>query len=150
MKRIIAAVGAAVMLFWAASVAAQDARIIKSFEDFGDYRVIYSVFNSDFIKPEIAQNYQLVRAGDRAFVNVSVVEKEGGTKGLTAEMSGTASNLMQQSRKLEFIEIRDGDAVYYLAPLRFDNEETLTFNVEVKLPDGRTETITFRRKLERS
>nr|WP_255775749.1 DUF4426 domain-containing protein [Microbulbifer sediminum] len=138
------------MLFWAASVAAQDARIIKSFEDFGDYRVIYSVFNSDFIKPEIAQNYQLVRAGDRAFVNVSVVEKEGGTKGLTAEMSGTASNLMQQSRKLEFIEIRDGDAVYYLAPLRFDNEETLTFNVEVKLPDGRTETITFRRKLERS
>nr|WP_255774813.1 DUF4426 domain-containing protein [Microbulbifer zhoushanensis] len=136
-------------MFWAASAAAQEAKIIKSHEDFGDYRVIYSVFNSDFIKPEIAQNYQLVRAGDRAFVNVSVVKKDGGTKGLASEMSGTASNLMQQSRNLEFTEIRDGDAVYYLAPLRFEDEEVLTFNVNVKLPDGRTETITFRRKLER-
>ncbi|WP_323845902.1 DUF4426 domain-containing protein [Microbulbifer magnicolonia] len=149
MKRILAAAAALALLFWAASTAAQEAKIIKSHEDFGDYRVIYSVFNSEFIKPEIAQNYQLVRAKDRAFVNVSVVEKEGGQRGLSSEMSGTATNLIQQSRPLEFMEIREGDAVYYLAPLRFEHEETLTFNIEVKLPNGNTETINFRRKLEK-
>ncbi|SEA21794.1 DUF4426 domain-containing protein [Microbulbifer marinus] len=149
MKRILAAAAAVALLFWAVSAAAQEAKVIKSHQDFGDYRVIYSVFNSEFIKPEIAQNYQLVRAKDRAFVNVSVVEKEGGKRGLSSEMSGTATNLIQQSRPLKFMEIREGDAVYYLAPLRFEDEETLTFNVEVKLPNGRTETISFRRKLER-
>ncbi|WP_091516833.1 DUF4426 domain-containing protein [Microbulbifer yueqingensis] len=149
MKRILSAVAAAALLFWAASAAAvQEAKIIKSHQDFGDYRVFYSVFNSEFIKPEIARNYQLIRGKDRAFVNVSVVKKDG-SKGLPAEMSGTATNLMQQSRPLKFQEVRDGDAIYYLAPLRFDDEETLTFDVNVTLPDGRTENITFRRRLER-
>lgn len=149
MKRILAAAATVALLFWAASAAAQEAKVIKSHQDFGDYRVIYSVFNSEFIKPEIAQSYKLVRAGDRVFVNVSVVEKEGGKHGLAAEMSGNATNLIQQSRPLKFIEIREGDAVYYLAPLRFDNEETLTFDINVKLPNGNTATITFRRKLEK-
>jgi len=148
-KRILAAAAAVALLLWAASAAAQEAKVIKSHQDFGDYRVIYSVFNSEFIKPEIAQSYQLVRAKDRAFVNVSVVEKEGGKRGLASEMSGTATNLIQQSRPLKFIEIRDGDAVYYLAPLRFEDEETLTFDISVKLPNGATETISFRRKLEK-
>lgn len=150
MKRILTAIAAAAMLLWAASAAAQqEARVIKSHQDFGDYRVIYSVFNSEFVKPEIAQRYNLVRAADRVFVNVSVVKKEGGQKGLSSEMSGTATNLIQQSRPLKFVEINEGDAVYYLAPLRFDHEETLTFNIDVKLPGGNTEQISFRRKLEK-
>lgn len=62
-------------------------------------------------------------------------------------MSGNATNLIQQSRPLKFKEIREGDAVYYLAPLRYENEETLTFNVDVTLPNGKKETISFRRKL---
>ncbi|MFA0810338.1 DUF4426 domain-containing protein [Microbulbifer epialgicus] len=149
MKRILAAAATLALLFWTASAAAQEARVIKNYEDFGDYRVVYSVFNSDFIQPDIAQKYQLVRARDRAFVNVSVVKKDGGTRGLSAELSGNATNLIQQSRPLKFLEIREGDAVYYLAPLRFENEETLTFNVDVTLPNGKKERVTFRRKLER-
>ncbi|GAB2890655.1 DUF4426 domain-containing protein [Microbulbifer echini] len=147
MRRIFAAAATLALLFLAAGAVAQQARIIKNYEDFGDYRVVYSVFNSDFIQPDIAQKYQLVRAKDRAYVNVAVVKKVGGAKGLSAEMSGNATNLIQQSRPLKFTEIREGDAVYYLAPLRFENEETLTFNVDVTLPNGKKETVTFRRKL---
>ncbi|WP_193163866.1 DUF4426 domain-containing protein [Microbulbifer hainanensis] len=149
MKRIYAAAATVALLFWAAAAAAQEAKVIKSHEDFGDYRVIYSVFNSEFIKPEIAQNYKLVRARDRAFVNVSVVKKDGGTHGLSSEMSGTATNLIQQSRPLKFTEIREGDAVYYLAPLRFEDEENLTFTIDLKLPNGDAKQVTFRRKLEK-
>lgn len=149
MKRILAAAAALALLFWSVSAAAQEAKVIKSHEDFGDYRVIYSVFNSEFIKPEIAERYRLVRAEDRVFVNVSVVKREGGTYGLGAEISGRATNLIQQSRPLDFREIREGDAVYYLAPLRFDDEETLTFSVDLVLPNGDREQVTFRRKLEK-
>ncbi|MEX2962992.1 DUF4426 domain-containing protein [Microbulbifer sp. TYP-18] len=150
MKRILTAVTAAALLMWAISAAAQEAKIIKSHDDFGNYRVIYTVFNSEFIKPEIAQSYRLVRAGDRAFVNVTVVEHPEGKHGLGSELTGTATNLMQQARPLKFMEIREGDAVYYLAPLRFEDEETLTFAIDVKLPNGQTEKVTFRRKLERN
>ncbi|MGL6161039.1 DUF4426 domain-containing protein [Microbulbifer sp.] len=149
MKRILAAAAAMALLLWSVSAAAQEARVIKSYEDFGEYRVIYSVFNSEFIKPEIAQRYRLVRAKDRAFVNISVVKKEGGAHGLAGEVSGRATNLIQQSRPLEFMEIREGEAVYYLAPLRFDDEENLTFTVDLVLPNGDKEQVTFQRKLEK-
>ncbi|WHI44591.1 DUF4426 domain-containing protein [Microbulbifer sp. TRSA001] len=149
MKRILTLAAFVALLFLSVGAAAQEARTIKNYADFGDYRVVYSVFNSDFIQPDIARQYQLARAKDRAYVNVSVVKKEGGTHGLSAEMSGTATNLIQQSRPLKFKEIREGDAVYYLAPLRFEDEETLTFNVDIKLPNGKSETITFRRRLNR-
>nr|WP_277611339.1 DUF4426 domain-containing protein [Microbulbifer celer] len=134
---------------WAAAAAAQDAKVITSHQDFGDYRVTYSVFNSDFIPPEIARKYNLVRARDRAFVNISVA-KIGEIQGTSAAVSGTATNLIQQSRQLDFKEIRDNKAVYYLAPLRFEHEETLTFKVDLTLPDGSDHQVTFRRQLHKN
>lgn len=133
-------------LLWAVAAVAQDAKIIKSYQDFGEYRVNYSVFNSDLVSPEVARHYNLVRARDRAFVNISV-SKQGALKGVAAKLSGRATNLIQQSRPLKFREIRDQDAVYYLAPLRFENEESLTFNIDLVLPDGSARQLTFRRQL---
>lgn len=147
MKRILAAATALVMLLWAASAAAQ-AQEIKSHQDFGEYRVIYSVFSSEFLDPEIARSLNLVRARDRAFVNISVV-KNGGNHGLAAEVSGRATNLMQQSRTLDFREVREQNAVYYLAPLRFEPEENLTFHIDLVLPNGEKQQVTFRRQLHR-
>lgn len=146
MKRLYAAFISIALLLWAAVAAAQDAKVIENFQDFGEYRVTYSVFNSDFISPEIARHYNLVRAEDRAFVNISV-SKKGEIQGASAGVSGNATNLIQQSRPLEFQEIRDQDAVYYLAPFRFDHEENLTFNIDLVLPDGSTQQLTFRRQL---
>ena len=149
MKRLFAACFSMALMFWAATAAAQGAKLIESFSDFGDYRVTYSVFNSDFIAPEIARQYNLVRARDRAFVNISVAKKDG-NKGMSAGISGNATNLIQQSRSLEFQEIRDQDAVYYLAPFRFENEESLTFNIDLVLPDGSNHQLTFRRQLHKN
>ncbi|WP_428819788.1 DUF4426 domain-containing protein [Microbulbifer sp. MCCC 1A16149] len=149
MKRLYAAFFSMALLLWAAAAAAQGAKTIESHQDFGDYRVTYSVFNSDFIPPDIARQYNLVRARDRAFVNISV-SKKGGLKGMSAGISGNATNLIQQSRPLEFKEIREQDAVYYLAPLRFEHEESLTFNIDLVMPDGSSQQLTFRRQLHKN
>ena len=149
MKRYFAAFISIALLLWAAAAAAQGAKIIENHQNFGDYRVSYSVFNSDFISPEIAQRYNLVRARDRAFVNISV-SKVGDTKGASAGISGNVTNLIQQSRPLEFKEIRDQDAVYYLATFRFEHEESLTFNIDLVMPDGSTQELTFRRQLHKN
>nr|WP_282450328.1 DUF4426 domain-containing protein [Microbulbifer sp. CAU 1566] len=137
------------LLFWAVAAAAQTAKTIESHEDFGDYRVTYTVFNSDFISPDIARQYNLVRAKDRAFVNISVAKK-GDLQGMSVGVSGNATNLIQQSRALNFQEIRDQNAVYYLAPLRFEDEENLTFNIDLVLPDGSTRELMFRRQLHKN
>ncbi|WP_299597620.1 DUF4426 domain-containing protein [uncultured Microbulbifer sp.] len=149
MKRLFAAFISVALLLWAAAAAAQGAKTIENHQNFGDYRVTYSVFNSDFISPEIARHYNLVRAADRAFVNISVSKKDG-TEGVSAGVSGNATNLIQQSRNLDFQEVRDNKAVYYLAPFRFNDEENLTFNIDLVLPDGSTQQLTFRRQLHKN
>lgn len=106
-------------------------------EHFGVYKVHYSVFNSTFLEPEIAQAYNLVRARDQVLVNISINKTQNGsaTLGLPAAINGSASNLMQQQQTLEFKEISEGDATYYIAPLKHTNEETYNFTISVD-PEG--------------
>lgn len=102
--------------------------------DFGDYRVYYSVFNSSFIRPEVAELYGITRGSNRALINISLVElsAEGNSLGLPAQVSGQARNLLAQSIPLRFIEIDEGDATYYLASFTFDDEDPLHFTINVE------------------
>lgn len=116
-------------------------------ERFGDYQVYYSVFNSTFVPADIASIHGLVRGEDRALVNISVTSAEGGL-GQKAEVSGTATNLMQQAQPLAFQEINEGDTYYYIAPMRHTEEEVYNFRITVK-PQGaeRSFELTFSQKM---
>ncbi len=100
-----------------------------------NYRVFHSVFNSSFLQPEVASAYDLIRGKDQVFVNIVVTEANN-PKGLgkPAVIKGTATNLMRQQRTLDFVQIREQDTVYYLAPLRITNEEVMHFDIQVQ-PD---------------
>lgn len=102
-------------------------------QTFGEYTVYYSVFNSTFLDPDIAALHGFTRGRDRALINIALIKKspEGDSLGLQARVSGTAQNLIMQYRPLNFIEVREGDAVYYLAPFSFNNEEPLHFTINV-------------------
>lgn len=112
---------------------------------FGDFQVYYSVFNSTFVTPEIASTYQLNRARDRALVNISVTHtREGQTGlGLPAEVTGVATNLLQQAQPLEFREIDEGNTTYYIATVRHTNEEMYHFRIQVQ-PEGTTQPFELR------
>ena len=116
---------------------------------FGDYKVHYSAFNSTFISPEIAGQYHLKRDGRYGIVNVSIrkLTKSGASEAVKARLRGSSANLLGQSRTLEFREIKETDAVYYLAGFQFSGEELLIFTVEVT-PDGshQGKTIQFEQK----
>lgn len=106
----------------------------QTFQTFGDYKVVYTVFNSSFIQPDVAKAYGLTRAANQVLINVALIKSTaaGDSEGLPAEVSGTATNLMQQQKVLDFFTVREQNAVYFLAPLRIDNEEILNFNISVK------------------
>lgn len=107
----------------------------NNLQKFDKYTVHYSVFSSTAISAEMAQRYGLVRGKDRVYVNIAVVPNNKQFGGVKAEVSGVAANLMQQQKVLEFREIAETDAVYYLALLRHTDREVFHFTINVN-PEG--------------
>ena len=131
------------------TISASAQKITKPYEEFGDYKVYFSVFNSTFVLPEVARAHNLTRAKDRVLINISVVKNN--TFGLPAKISGHTSNLMQQKKNLEFIEIAEQNTTYYLASMFHLHEEVINFTIEVT-PEGESEshTVKFTKKLHQS
>ena len=107
--------------------------------NFGDYVVHFNAFRSDALTPEIAKAYQLTRRNNRMVVNITVQKRlaDGKTQPVKADVTGFASNLTGQVKNLEFREIHDGDAIYYLAQAQIANRETLKFDIKA-VPEGET------------
>lgn len=105
--------------------------------NFGDYVVHFNAFRSDSLTPEIAKAYQLTRRNNRVVVNITVQKREAGgkTTAVRADVTGFASNLTGQVKNLEFREINDGDAIYYLAQAQVSHRETLMFDIKAS-PEG--------------
>ncbi len=114
-------------------------------QTFGDYEVHYIVVPTTFLKADIAANYNLTRSKNRALVNVSVLNADD--EPVAAGVSGRSENLLGQGQVLEFKEIREGPAIYYLALLRHGDEEFHRVAIDVALPDGSSGEIRFQQKM---
>ncbi|MGL4715766.1 MAG: DUF4426 domain-containing protein, partial [Aeromonas sp.] len=56
--------------------------------------------------------------------------------------SGEAKNLTGTLRTLSFQEVKEGDAIYYLATLPYRNEDTYQFTLKI-MSGGQQQTLTF-------
>jgi hypothetical protein len=114
-------------------------------EVFGPYELHYSVVNSTFVEPEVAATYGIVRGKKRAILTLAVRDQlapPGETH--VMQLQGRTWDLIQ-NQTLEFLEIREGKAVYYIAEFKFINEEWRFFEVDFR-PDGADQTYTFKFK----
>ena len=116
--------------------------LAESSKDFGNFVIHYNAFRSDTLEPEIAKAYDLTRRNNRAILNIAVLKKVMDTTGTPtkASISGRASNLTGQLKKLEFREITEGSAIYYLAEIQFSDGEFLKFNLKVNI-DGEEHAV---------
>lgn len=121
------------------------AAMAEQFEPIGAYEAHYSVVSTTFLKPAVAAGYDIVRARDRALINIAVVDPATGP--VPATVSGTVTDLLGNTRDLEFREIREGAAIYYLATARHGDEETLRFRIDVTMPETGTHQLAFQQKL---
>jgi hypothetical protein len=101
--------------------------------------------NSTFLTPQIASQYGIERNQRTAFLNIAVLHNNdnGSTTPVTATLKGGKRNLLQQGSDIEFREIREGDAIYYIGMFDFSNAEILRFEVDVQ-PEGTGPTHTLR------
>ncbi|MDX3774988.1 DUF4426 domain-containing protein [Chromatiaceae bacterium AAb-1] len=108
----------------------------------GNWDVHYIAFNATFVTPDIARNYGLVRSKYNAIINISVLDSNS-QQAQKASITGTARNLLGQQRVLEFKEVSEGNAIYYLATLPFRDQETYTFAIDIR--QGNTiQTLNFK------
>ena len=126
-------------LLIAATSMAQQSKI------FGAYELHYSVVNTTFLEPEVASTYGITRGKNRAIINLAVRERDSGVKpGGPMILKGRTWDLIQ-NQFLEFQEVREGPATYYIADFKFINEEWRFFEVDFR-PEGSDETFTLKFK----
>jgi len=106
-------------------------------KEFGDYVIHYNAFRSDTISPEVAKQHNLPRANNRVLINISILKKVLNTTGkpTNSKVTGHASNLTGQLKQLEFKEITEGNAIYYLAETKISDGEFLKFDIKI-IPEG--------------
>ncbi|WP_372748083.1 DUF4426 domain-containing protein [Litorivivens sp.] len=99
---------------------------------FDHYDVHYSIVNTTFLKPTVAKAYGIVRGDDRFILNISVRENsDDGDVARKADISGSVFNLIHR-KPLDFKEVDEGDAIYYIAQFEGDNKETLDFTLSIQ------------------
>jgi hypothetical protein len=118
-------------------------------EMFGPYELHYSVVNTTFLSPEVAATYGITRGEKRAILNLSVREHMSDKSTDTSEaramiLKGKTWDLIQ-NQTLEFQQIKEGPATYYIAEFKFINEEWRFFEVYFR-PEGAEKTYTFELK----
>lgn len=114
-------------------------------ELFGPFELHYSVVNTTFLDPKVASTYNITRGEKRAILNLAVREHvASGTEARTMLLEGRTWDLIQ-NQELTFKEVREGQAIYYIAEFKFINEEWRFFEIDFR-PDGSDKTYTYKFK----
>ncbi|MFC0445323.1 DUF4426 domain-containing protein [Pseudidiomarina halophila] len=102
----------------------------------GPWEVHYNAFNSTLLRPEMARQYQLERSNTTATLNIVVLAAEKpGKPAQQVSIKGYVMNPLSMQTPLDFREVVEGDAVYYLAQTSFTNLETLRFFITISKGD---------------
>lgn len=104
-----------------------------------NYQVHYSAFNTSFLSAEVAKAYGINRSGAEALLNIAILEKQadGSMKNVTAEVRGTLSDLIHK-KPLAFKEVREQEAIYYLASFPIEHKATAYFSISAKVANRLT------------
>lgn len=114
-------------------------------QQLGDWDVHYIAFNSTFLTPQVARATNLSRNKNNAIINISVLDSQT-QQAQQVQIGGIARNLLGQQRNLTFREIKDGDAIYYIAVMPFQNEEQYRFSFDIRQGTKRQQ-LNFEQKL---
>lgn len=117
---------------------------------FNGYELHYIALNSTMLTPEIAGQYGLVRSGQQALLNLSVLEQRRNDVAVpvpNAEVTVRVRNLLGQSNRLDMRVIEEQNARYFIGTVPFDDREVLWFDIVVSIPGERDFEFSFSQEL---
>lgn len=111
----------------------------------GNVTIHYNALSTSSIPAEVATQYQLTRSKRTGIVNIAVMKNN---KAVIANIFGHGKNLTGQLKELAFKEIKEGDAIYYIASFSFNNAEKINFDLQVQ-PEktGKLISLPFKKQL---
>jgi hypothetical protein len=113
----------------------------------GELVVHYNAVPTTSLTADVARQYGITRSANRALVNVSVRRGEpGADQAVPASVTVAATNLNGQRSELRVREVREGEAIYYLAEARIQGQETLSFEVQVSTEGAAPIKASFRQE----
>ncbi|NQZ93824.1 MAG: DUF4426 domain-containing protein [Moritella sp.] len=116
----------------------------EQMQKLGDWDVHYIAFPSTFLTSDIASDYDIDRSKYLGIINISVLNSES-LKAQAVTMTVTARNLLGNIRELDVREIREQNAIYYIAEVPHRNEET--YRIKVTISSGnQTQELKFQQK----
>jgi len=113
--------------------------------DQGKYRIHYTTFSSMLIPSDVAALHEITRAENRIVLNVSARDKE---EAVPIRIEGYVTNLLNQRFDLNFEEVNESDAIYYLAHHLSLEQDILRFNITVTAGDEPDVSIRILRRYD--
>ncbi|MBL8299777.1 MAG: DUF4426 domain-containing protein [Rhodanobacteraceae bacterium] len=110
---------------------------------FGDYLVHYNALSSDLLPAQVAAQYNIPRSSKQGLINIAVQLAGDEAVPVAAEIQGSVANLAGQRSDIAVREIREADAIYYLAEFPVRGSDTLSFDLRIK-PAGATRSYTLK------
>jgi hypothetical protein len=111
----------------------------------GNWDVHHIVLATTFLTPDIAKANAIVRSKYNSFVNISVLDSNDKTA-QNVSITGTARNLLGNSRKLSFKKVSDADAIYYLAVFSHAHKENFHFAINIQ-QGNESQTLELRQEM---
>jgi hypothetical protein len=113
----------------------------------GELVVHYNAVPTTSLTADVARQYGITRSANRALVNISIRRgSPGADQAVPAKVSVAATNLNGQRSDLRVREVREGEAIYYLAEARIQGQETLNFEIEVSTAGATPIKASFRQE----
>ncbi len=108
----------------------------ENMKKLGSFNVHYMAIGATFLTPEIAKTYGIERSRYNGLINISVLDNsQKSTPAKSVKITGTARNDIGQIKTLDFDEVKEGQAIYYLSQLKYSDEETFYFDITIS--DGK-------------
>ncbi|ASJ97550.1 DUF4426 domain-containing protein [Shewanella marisflavi] len=113
----------------------------------GNFDIHYVALGSTFITPSIAKTYGITRSSYTGLINISVLDTNAeGNPAVPVEISGIANNLLDARVELSFKEIREGDAIYYIAEVPYRDDQEINFQIAIKHGNKLNTQLKFKQK----
>jgi len=108
--------------------------LVANEQTVGEYTVHYNLLNTSFIEPNIATQYGIKRSKSIGMLNISVLKKSdnGEETAVISNIFGHGASLAGQVKSLSFKEVKEADAIYYIATFSINDGERLSFDLQVQ------------------
>tara|TARA_B100001093_G_scaffold89870_1_gene81918 strand:+ start:154 stop:567 length:414 start_codon:yes stop_codon:yes gene_type:complete len=109
------------------------------------YEINYSAFSAGQIDNDLVLRHKLGFSKKDIVVNINILPKQKLDKVM---LNGSAKTLFGEITGLNFKKILEGNTVFYLASLEKNEEDFVSFDIEIMLPDRQKIPIKFVRRYD--